>query len=100
MERISKTFELKNGDLTEKDVTTIFGAEKNKLFPTDVGIVVTDFLIETSLFGTSIAGEKIFEEIDKLIQLPPGREPDIERMYLFACVRRVLVTVTVHVKVP
>ena len=44
----------------------------------------TDFLIETSLFGTSIAGEKIFEEIDKLIQLPPGREPDIERMYLFA----------------
>jgi DNA topoisomerase-1 len=45
-ERISKTFELKNGDLIEKDVTTIFGAEKNKLFPTDVGIVVTDFLIE------------------------------------------------------
>ena len=44
----------------------------------------TDFLIETSLFGTSIAGEKIFEEIDKLIQFPPGREPDIERMYLFA----------------
>ena len=24
----------------------MFGAEKNKLFPTDVGIVVTDFLIE------------------------------------------------------
>ena len=41
-------------------------------------------MIETSLFGTSIAGEKIFEEIDKLIQSPPGREPDIERMYLFA----------------
>ena len=45
-ERISKTFELKNGNLKEQDVTTIFGAEKNKLFPTDVGIVVTDFLIE------------------------------------------------------
>lgn len=45
-ERISKTFELKNGNLKEQDVTTIFGAEKNKLFPTDVGIVVIDFLIE------------------------------------------------------
>jgi DNA topoisomerase-1 len=45
-ERISKTIELKNGGLIEQDVTTIFGAEKNKLFPTDVGIVVTDFLIE------------------------------------------------------
>ena len=43
-ERISKTFELKNGDLTEKDVTTIFGAEKNKLFPTDVGIVVLSLI--------------------------------------------------------
>ena len=46
VDRISQTIELKNGLLESKEVTNIFGAEKNKLFPTDVGIVVTDFLLE------------------------------------------------------
>ena len=45
-DRVSQTIELKNGLLESKEVTNIFGAEKNKLFPTDVGIVVTDFLLE------------------------------------------------------
>lgn len=44
----------------------------------------TNFLIETSLFGTSIAGEKIFSKIDKILESPPSREPEIEQMYLFA----------------
>jgi len=46
VEKISQTIELKNGILETKEVKTIFGAEKNKLFPTDVGMVVTDFLID------------------------------------------------------
>jgi DNA topoisomerase-1 len=46
VDRVSQTIELKNGQLESKEVTNIFGAEKNKLFPTDVGIVVTDFLLE------------------------------------------------------
>ena len=46
IERISQVIELKNGTLEQKEIKTIFGAEKNKLFPTDVGVVVTDFLLD------------------------------------------------------
>lgn len=37
---------LKNGKITEKEERKSFGAEKNKLFPTDIAMVVTDFLKE------------------------------------------------------
>jgi DNA topoisomerase-1 len=37
---------LKNGEITTETKTQITGAEKQKLFPTDVGMVVTDFLVE------------------------------------------------------
>ena len=45
-ERVSKTIELKNNVIEKKEVASITGAEKNKLFPTDVGVVVTDFLVD------------------------------------------------------
>ena len=45
-ERVSKLINLKNGKLTQEEVKSNFGAEKNKLFPTDVGVVVTDFLLK------------------------------------------------------
>ena len=45
-ERISKLLTLKNNDLIAEEVKNNYGAEKNKLFPTDVGVVVTDFLIQ------------------------------------------------------
>ena len=35
---------LKDQEITEKESTEVFGAEKNKLFPSDVGIMVSDFL--------------------------------------------------------
>ena len=38
--------ELKDGNLKAFEKTSITGAENKKLFPTDVGIVVTDFLVE------------------------------------------------------
>ena len=44
----------------------------------------TDYLVEDNLFGTSIAGEKVFKDINLLLESPPGRQPEIEQMYLFA----------------
>ena len=37
---------LKDGKVLNETRTEITGAEKNKLFPNDIGIVVTDFLVE------------------------------------------------------
>ncbi len=37
---------LKNNKIKEDTKTEIAGAEKNKLFPTDIGMVVNDFLVE------------------------------------------------------
>jgi DNA topoisomerase-1 len=37
---------LRNGKITNETRIEITGAEKNKLFPNDIGMVVTDFLIE------------------------------------------------------
>lgn len=38
--------ELKDGKITEENKTENHGFEKNKLFPTDIGMVVNDFLTE------------------------------------------------------
>ena len=45
-ERITKSIILKNGNLSKEDFKSNYGAEKNKLFPTDVGVVVTEFLLQ------------------------------------------------------
>lgn len=45
VERKYKVFTLKGKDVTSVTKTEITGAEKSKLFPTDVGIVVNDFLL-------------------------------------------------------
>jgi DNA topoisomerase I len=45
-ERSYNVLVLKGGKINEKTAREITGAEKAKLFPTDIGIVVTDFLIE------------------------------------------------------
>jgi DNA topoisomerase-1 len=46
VERKYDVFELKKSTIERKTKTEITGKEKNKLFPTDIGMVVTDFLIE------------------------------------------------------
>lgn len=43
-EKLYKLFTLKDNQILEQSKKEIAGAEKNKLFPTDLGIVVTDFL--------------------------------------------------------
>lgn len=37
---------LKNGKVSEKKLTETVGADKGKLMPTDIGMIVTDFLVE------------------------------------------------------
>lgn len=44
--RIYQVLTLKSDHLVEKEASEITGAEKNKIFPTDLGMVVTDFLSE------------------------------------------------------
>ena len=66
-ERISKVIELKNNQLEAKEISSITGAEKNKLFPTDIGIVVTDFLIDNfsdvMQYSFTASVENEFDEI-------------------------------------
>ncbi len=45
-ERSFDTITLENNKITETTETEVFGTERSKLFPTDTGIVVNDFLIE------------------------------------------------------
>lgn len=58
---------LKGGKVTETSKTEIAGGEKNKLFPTDVGIVVTDFLEanfpEIMDYNFTADVEKQFDEV-------------------------------------
>jgi DNA topoisomerase I len=45
-ERSFEILTLKNGKINEKTKTEVTGAEKAKLFPTDIGMVVNDFLVD------------------------------------------------------
>jgi DNA topoisomerase-1 len=46
VERSFDVITLKNNKITEKTNVEIVGVEKSKLFPTDIGMVVTDFLVD------------------------------------------------------
>lgn len=60
-------FSLKNDAVTGRREVETFGAEKGKLFPTDLGIVVTDFLSEhfkkVMDYGFTAKIEEEFDEI-------------------------------------
>lgn len=45
-ERTYNVLSLKNGKIRDTDKKEIVGADKNKLIPTDIGLVVNDFLVE------------------------------------------------------
>ncbi len=45
-EREYNMLRLKGGKITDEMLTEVFGAEKSKLIPTDIGLVVNDFLID------------------------------------------------------
>jgi DNA topoisomerase-1 len=46
IERSFDVITLKNGKITGKNNIEVTGAEKSKLFPTDIGMVVTDYLVD------------------------------------------------------
>lgn len=60
---------LRNNQLLEETRTEITGKEKNKLFPTDIGIVVTDFLKEhfDRIMDYNFTA-KVEEEFDEIAQ--------------------------------
>jgi DNA topoisomerase-1 len=69
-EGVKREFEiltLKKGDITEVKESENTGAERNKLFPTDLGMVVTDFLSEhfNKIMDYSFTA-KIEEEFDEI----------------------------------
>lgn len=83
---------LKSGKISEKIKTEITGAEKSKLFPTDIGMVVNDFLMENfeqimdfnftasveKEFDDIAEGEKVWNEmIDKFYQPFHGQVEDV-----------------------
>ncbi len=68
-ERAYKKFSLANGTVSEETLHEVTGKEKNKLAPTDIGIVVTDFLSEH--FGRIMDYNftaKVEEEFDDIAQ--------------------------------
>jgi len=66
-ERIYKVLTLKEGAVKEHSQTEITGTEKSKLFPTDIGVVVNDFLVQYFHgivdFHFTAKVEKEFDEI-------------------------------------
>ncbi|WEK21500.1 MAG: type I DNA topoisomerase [Candidatus Pedobacter colombiensis] len=71
-QRTFGAIELINGNVTKKIKTEITGAEKGKLFPTDIGEVVNDFLVEHFKgivdFNFTASVEKEFDEIAQGLQ--------------------------------
>jgi DNA topoisomerase I len=62
-----KVISLKDGKITQRIDSLNFGAERSKLFPTDIGVVVTDFLKsnfdEIMDYNFTATVEKEFDEI-------------------------------------
>jgi len=62
-------FVLSNGDYVKNELSEITGKERNKLCPTDIGIVVTDFLVEhfgqIMEYNFTAKVEQEFDEIAK-----------------------------------
>ncbi len=67
VERAYTILSTANGKVEAQEATEMTGAEKNKLFPTDIGIVVTDFLVQEFGnildFNFTANVEKEFDEI-------------------------------------
>ncbi|HEY9005564.1 MAG TPA: type I DNA topoisomerase [Ohtaekwangia sp.] len=67
VERAYNVFTLKNDNVSKATETEITGAEKNKLFPTNTAMVVTDFLVEhfpdVTDFSFTSEIEQEFDEI-------------------------------------
>jgi DNA topoisomerase-1 len=67
VERVYTKLKLKDNELTAKEETEITGATSNRLYPSDLGMIVTDFLKENFgdiiNYGFTAGMEKKFDEI-------------------------------------
>lgn len=68
-ERKYTVYELKNGAITSSEKTEVTGRDKNKLSPTDIGVVVTDFLEDhfAKIMDYHFTAE-VEEKFDKIAQ--------------------------------
>ncbi|MGE0562791.1 MAG: type I DNA topoisomerase [Flavobacteriales bacterium] len=66
-ERNYDVLTLKNNQVSDKTMKEIYGAEKKKMFPSDIGMIVTDFLVEhfnkVMDYGFTAKVEEQFDEI-------------------------------------
>ncbi len=66
-QRIFQTLQLKNDHISKEEKSETYASEKSKLFPTDIGTVVTDFLTtnfeEVLNYNFTATVEKEFDEI-------------------------------------
>jgi len=71
-QRVFRVLTLKNGSITKEEKTENTGAERAKLFPTDIGSVVNDFLVQYFKnivdFNFTATVEKQFDEIAQGLQ--------------------------------
>jgi DNA topoisomerase-1 len=69
VERKFEVVTLKNGQISHETKTENTGAEKSKLFPTDIGIVVNDFLVDQfpSILDYSFTA-RVEEEFDEIAE--------------------------------
>lgn len=71
-ERLYRILELRNDSITKRQGKEITGAERSKLFPTDIGMLVNDFLVQHFNgivdFHFTAKVEKQFDEIAQGLQ--------------------------------
>ena len=82
VERKYKTLELTNNEISSREDSEITGAEKNKLFPTNIAMVVNDFLIEhfSEITNYSFTAE-IEQEFDEIAAGKLKWQKMIEQFY-------------------
>lgn len=68
-ERQFRQLKLEKGVITSKTLTEIWGVEKNKLFPEDIGILVSDFLVDNfeSIVDYGFTA-KVEEDFDRIAE--------------------------------
>lgn len=82
VERNYQVYELKGNQLDQKTATEITGRDRNKLSPTDIGMVVTDFLVEH--FGRILDYNftaKVEQEFDEIAEGLKEWTEMIQRFY-------------------
>lgn len=82
VERNYQVYELKGNQLDKKTATEITGRDRNKLSPTDIGMVVTDFLVEH--FGRILDYNftaKVEQEFDEIAEGLKEWTEMIQRFY-------------------